>query len=206
LNYTLRTLALIFVLLVSASSAVTQEVKPAKEQRPAAADAEFNDKNWKTFSSAEGRFSASFPAPPSEGEQPLTSTLGVVTIHTFIARTNAEYGVSYADYLSPIEGTDLLVPFLDAVRDSGVQGVKGRLLDEHDISFEQHPGRAYRVEFGGGYVMNVRIFVVENRLYLITASSYGSKAPAGVARAYEGFATKFLDSFRLTSTIEDHKK
>ena len=125
--------------------------------------------------------------------------IGTVTQVLFVARTNAEYGVGYADYTPQIEGTDLLTPFLDSVRDSGVQGIRGQLLDETDISYEGHPGRFYRLEFGGGYLMNVKILVIKNRLYMVMATTYGKKAPVDVARAYDGFAKKFLDSFKLNS-------
>ncbi|HEV7680982.1 MAG TPA: hypothetical protein VGO68_02585 [Pyrinomonadaceae bacterium] len=196
---TIKVLSSIFVLLL-ASISQAQDKTPAKsasQKESPAAVAEFDPKNWKEFSSSEGGFSVLVPTNPVKEEKQLISMIGTVTSVMFVARTNAEYGVSYADYTPEIEGTELLTPFLDSVRDSGVQGIKGQLLDETEISFEGHPGRFYRVEFGGGYLVNVKLLVIKNRLYLVIATTYGKKAPVIVARAYEGFAKKFLDSFKL---------
>ena len=190
--------AVLVLLLVSISQA--QDKTPARsasQKESPAAVAEFDPRNWKEFSSSEGGFSVLLPTNPLKEEKQIVSMIGTVTLVMLVARTNAEYGVGYADYDPEIEGTELLTPFLNSVRDSGVQGISGQLLDETEISYEGHPGRFYRVEFAGGYLINMKILVVKNRLYLVTATTYGKKAPVNVARAYEGFARKFFDSFKL---------
>jgi hypothetical protein len=202
-----RRLLFTLLLLISASAALAHKIGPSKstsEKEQQATSAEFNPKNWKRFSSTDGGFSVLFPTPPNAETKQLTLPMGTVTMQLFIARTNGEYGVVYADYSFSIEGTERLVPFMDAVQDAGVQGINGQVLDQNEILFAGHPGRFYRVEFGGGYVMNAKMLVVKNRLYLVTATTYGKKAAVDVARVYEKFAKRFLDSFRLTSA-EDPK-
>ena len=111
----------------------------------------------------------------------------------------AEYGVSFVDYPLTIEGTERENMFLDAVMYDGVKRFGGNLLEHRDTSFDGHPGREYRVEFGGGYNLRGKIFIVKNRLYILGASTYGKKAPAEVTRVYENFAARFFDSFKLLS-------
>jgi len=157
---------------------------------------ESNPQNWKEFKSTEGQFTVLMPGVPAEeGLAPYDN----VVMHLFNLRTNAEYAVGYADYPELFEGTERITAFMDRVRDGGVMGIRGTLLECKDSQFEGHPGRVYKVEFGGGYVMNSKIVVVKNRLYLIAATTYGQKAPADVAQIYETAAAKFLNSFKLTS-------
>lgn len=198
---TQKVLLAVSVLLL-ASISLAQDKTPAKsasQKESVASVPELDPKNWKAFTSSEGGFSVLVPTIPLKEEKQIISMIGTVTSVIFVARTNAEYGVAYADYLPQIEGTEMLTPFLDSVRDSGVQGIRGQLLDEADISYEGHLGRFYRVEFGGGYVISAKIIVIKNRLYMVMVTTYGKKAPVNVARAYEGFAKKFLDSFKINS-------
>ena len=158
---------------------------------------ELNPKAWKQYSSVVGGYSALFPATPAEDTQPAPPPAENVLMHLSIASTMAEYGVSYADFPWPIESTDRVTSFLAGVRDGGVKGMNGRLLADREESFAGHPGRLYKVEFSGGYIITSRTFVVKNRLYMVTATTYGENAPPEIARIYEAAADKFFSSFQL---------
>ena len=88
--------------------------------------------------------------------------------------------------------------FLDGVRDSGVKGIKGRLLEDKEIVVEGHPGRAYRIEYGRNkdHLLIGRNVVVGQRLYII-ASTYVKKDKSSQG-SYSEWSQKFLDSFTLT--------
>jgi len=120
-------------------------------------------------------------------------------MRSFTVRTMAEYSVIYADYPWPIENTERLNTFLANVRDSGVKGMNARLIEDKEEAFEGHPGRIYKLEFGGGYVLISRTIVVKNRLYIVAATTYGKNAPVEVSRLSEADASKFLKSFTLSS-------
>jgi TonB family protein len=120
-------------------------------------------------------------------------------MRSFTVRTVAEYSVIYADYPWPIENTERLNTFLANVRDSGVRGMNARLIEDKEEPFEGHPGRVYKLEFGGGYILTSRTIVVKNRLYIVAATTYGKNAPAGAARLDDDDASKFLKSFTLSS-------
>jgi TonB family protein len=175
---------------------VAAELSAAFGQNPAPQFPEANAQNWKEFKSAGGQFTVLMPGVPAEER---LAKYDNVVMHLFNLRTNAEYAVGYADYAEAFEGTERITAFMDRVRDGGVMGIGGTLVEWKDLPFEGHPGRVYKVEFGGGYVMNSKIVVVKNRLYMIAATTYGSKAPADIAQIYETAAAKFLNSFKLTS-------
>jgi TonB family protein len=162
---------------------------------------ETNTRAWKQFTSTEGGFTVRMPAKPEETKRALAPPNENVIMHSFVATTVAEYGVLYADYPWQIEGTERANSFLTSVRDGGVKGISGgRLLEDEERPFDGHPGRVYRAEFGGGYNIRCVMFVVKNRLYMVTASTYGSNAPSpSIARMYENAAKTFLDTFKLTS-------
>lgn len=157
---------------------------------------ESNPQNWKEFKSGAGQFSVFMPGVPADEN---LAKYDNVVMHLFNLRTNAEYAVGYADYSEVWEGTDQINAFMYRVQAGGVIGIGGTLLESKDSQFEGHPGRVYKVEFVGGYLMNSKIVVVKNRLYLIAASTYGRKAPANIAQIYEAAAQRFLNSFKLTA-------
>ncbi len=192
-------LSLVAACAVSSPAQTTQ--KPA--DIPRSKSVRIIVREWREFTSAEGGFTVSMPAEPKVSTQRLPPPHESVTMRTHIAETEAEYGVAYADYPEQIEGTDKVGPFFAAVRDEGVKGVGGRLLEDREESFDGHPGRVYRFEYAGGYQIRCRLFVVVRRLYMVTASTYGTKARDEQARrTSETAADKFMASFKL-HRIED---
>ncbi len=194
-----RLLLLILILLNGAMFCFAQGSKESSEPPPASLTG-YNPEAWKEFSSAEGRFSALFPGIPEEVIQRLPLPNENIVLHSYYLRTSVEYQTSYTDYPLPIEGTDKIAMFLNNVRDSSIKGINGKLLEDKESTFNGHPGRIYKVEFGGGYIINSRIFVVKNRFYMVATTTYGKKAPANVSRLYENAATTFLDSFKLLTS------
>ena len=157
--------------------------------------------NWKTFTSAAGNFSIVTPGTFTHEEKTTQGPDGPVQLHVFIYYANAEYSVTYADYLAVIENSDRTQLFLNAVRDAGVQGINGRLVEEKEITLEGHPGRTYIIEYGtnNGFLLAGRNIVVGQRLYILSATYRKNEVPL-VKGSYADWALKFLDSFKLTKT------
>ena len=157
--------------------------------------------NWKTFTSTAGSFSVLAPGELSHQQKEAQSPDGPIQMHVFTYYANAEYSLSYADYLAVIENQDRQSQFLNAVRDAGVKGINGRLLEEKEITLDGHPGRSYRIEYGRdyGFLLVGRNIVVGQRLYIVS-TTYRKNALAVAVGSYEGWALKFLDSFRLTKS------
>jgi hypothetical protein len=160
--------------------------------------------NWKLFTSPEGRFSILTPGEFKYTKPVAQTPDGPIQMHVFNYFANAEYSVTYADYLAVIERSERLTPFLDGVRDSGIAGIKGRLLEEKDITFDGHPGRSYRIEYGTDYnsLLLGRNVVVGQRLYIV-AATYARKSVAVADGSYEQWALKYLDSFKLVNPAND---
>jgi hypothetical protein len=196
-------LLLIFVSCTEFSLAQTSRRQQRRQPRPKELIAELepqaDPQNWKTFTSAAGSFSVLTPGELSHEQRAAQSSDGSVQMHVFTYYANAEYSISYADYLAVIENQDRQSQFLNAVRDAGVKGINGRLLEDKEITLDGHPGRSYRVEYGTdyGFLLVGRNVVVGQRLYIVS-TTYRKNALAVAVGSYEAWALKFLDSFRLT--------
>lgn len=156
--------------------------------------------NWKSFTSVEGRFSITSPGGFIRYLKTAQSPDGPVQLYVFSCiALNAEYSISYADYLSVIEGNERMKLFLDGVRDSGVKGIKGRLLEDKEIVVDGHPGRAYRIEYGRNkdHLLIGRNVVVGQRLYIV-ASTYIKKDKPSQG-SYAEWSQKFVDSLTLAN-------
>lgn len=203
----LASLALLLALFVIVQSLGFAQVS-APSQGPVGGTStpELDPAAWKRYTSAAGGYSALFPGTPVEETKPAPSPAQDLAMHMATVRTMAEYAVCYTDFPAPIEGTDKVAMFLAGVRDGGVKAINGRPIDDKEVAYRGHPGRVYQIEFGGGYVLTNRAFVIKNRLYLVTATAYGEKkAPPDVVQLYAAAGRRFLDSFMLTSEEEEKK-
>jgi TonB family protein len=190
---------ILLVLLLLVGFAFSQE--PVTKQ-PSSFGPEANPTNWKTFESAEGRFSIQFPGTPKVGTEPLDSA-GQVVLHKSSLTTKAEYGVIYADYPMKIEGAAAAKQILDDGAKGAVAGISSELLSISEISLYGNPGRALKERMKDGAVMQARMFLVGQRLYQIAITlppMQGAKAED--VAVYEQAAIRFLDSFKLTPAEE----
>jgi len=191
-------------LLLSSTPLLAQKTKPLKS-KPVELVAEVEpqavEENWKLFTSAAGNFSVISPGQLTYREKTAQTPEGPVPLHVFYYFANAEYSVTYADYLLMLQSAPRLTEFLNSIRDAGVKGINGRLLGEKEITLNGHPGRSYMVEYGTnhGFLLVGRNIVVGQRLYMVTASYSKSALPLAEG-SYEKWAQRFLDSFTLNTT------
>jgi hypothetical protein len=151
------------------------------------------DASWREFTPEGERFSILVPRTPRETAETTETEIGTLDEHTFtVIHGDIAYIVNYGDYPQSLMNADHHA-MLNALRDGAVESVGGRLLSERAISINGYPGREVKVKISSSsetVIMQVRIYVVRNRLYYIY-----TMAPE--ARASSPDIKKFLDSFKL---------
>ena len=151
---------------------------------------------WKPFSSPEGGFTVLMPGTPTLEQETINDPqLGSVNLNGFIGERPDEaiYMVVYADLpsnvvLTPDDADTLLQSLIrEFSNDPG-----DRLLNQQTINLGNYPGKEVKVEHIGGVTGRYRIYLVNQRLYVL-----------GVVTSKEQYLQKsiqgFLDSFQLTN-------
>jgi WD40 repeat protein len=150
---------------------------------------------WKEFVSAEGRFRVLLPGEPERKTQQIPTPMGACTLYAFVwenKRRDFALLVSYNDYPPVVNGAPP-DQVLDGVRDGVVMGTPGaRLNGEQRITLHGYPGREVRVDIPGKGTLRNRMYLVQNRLYQLSAPRLGGGGPS------EETITRFLDSFSFT--------
>jgi hypothetical protein len=148
----------------------------------------------KTFTSKEGAFQIKVPTTPKESGELLDTRAGKVTVKSFEGQINDTIGylVSYTDYPKGVTAMADTNERLDRGIAALAQGPKTRVVSKKNITLGAIQGREAVIEaMEGKLVIRLRLFLVEDRMYLVLVST--PKAHAGAAEV-----TDFLDSFKLT--------
>jgi hypothetical protein len=148
--------------------------------------------NWKEFASPEGRFSVLMVGPPQE------ENVNAVHRYRCQPRKDVVYTVTYLDVPD-----DALKK--DAPNYKNVFLVKAAKIlespenyngtvrqDAKPLLLGEHPGLEVEMEAANQVHFLVRLYLVNNRYYQVTA-----QGPADAIHSPE--ASRFLDSFKLTS-------
>jgi len=146
---------------------------------------------WQPYESPAGKFRAAFPGAPTVRHGRRGTEIGDVVTARYSAgdRAGATYDITFSDY--PREGIARLsaAKLMDAVRDGLVYLAKGKLVSEKPYTLGRFAGREQEIEGADGMRYRVRLLLVENRLYQLTAMA----RPPDKAEEQ-----KFFGSFRLT--------
>ena len=145
--------------------------------------------NWRTFESTEGKFKVDFPGVPVVKRGRFRTEMGDVTSLRHTVGGDATYDVRYNDY--PKAGIAKLTvsKMLDALRDGLVAESKGELASEKSYSLGRFAGRDQEITGGDGTRYRIRLLLVDNRLYQLTAMA---RPPMRIDEE------KFFGSFQLT--------
>ena len=150
--------------------------------------------SWRTFESVPGRYKAAFPAAPVMKQGKLRTEIGEVisTRHTADS-ADATYDITYNDY--PKDGIARLSPakLIDTARDGLVYQSKGRLVSEKPFTLGKFAGREHEIAGEDGMHYRIRLLLVANRLYQITAMARPPARPD---------EQKFFNSFQLTGVTQ----
>jgi hypothetical protein len=159
---------------------------------------------WKEYSSTEGGFSILFPGAPSESSQLVDAAPGVqFKLRIYSLKTQAEYGVMYADYPIPVGDPAVAKRVLDNGAKGAVASVNSELLEIQEIALDGHPGRYLKERMPGGELMRVKMLLVGQRMYQVAITTPREEgASAERVKQYEAMADKFLNSFKLMKKDE----
>ncbi len=157
--------------------------------------------SWYSLKSAEFSYSIQFPQKPTENPQVVESEVGQLKLNIFMhdasedqSDENLMYMVNCTEYpfaIMDTEDSSLLDDFYRSSIDGAVSNVNGKLLTEEIIKLDDHVGREVTVDFQDGMaIIQMRIFLVGNRLYLLQSFTETPKHP-------NKSVAKFMDSFEL---------
>jgi hypothetical protein len=155
--------------------------------------------DWIKYDSPEGRYSILFPGKPelSTQEGPAQSGQKLTQHMAIYADPDPATDVAYiAAYFDLAPG---MAYSFDEGRDGLVKAVNGTLQSEKPIQLGAYAGREIRATAnrpGKDFVLIVRLFLVEKRVYM---NQFIFAKPYDAARA-EQKAAKFLDSFALKNS------
>lgn len=145
---------------------------------------------WSTYTSEEFGFAVLMPGAVSHESQSVPTVDGPQTLHSFTASgpNTASYGV-FCSELVDWEGQEPAL-ILDEVRDGGVSGVNGQLLNEREITLDGFPGRAITIRGEGGEYYLSNIYLVVGQVYHVLVTVFNLEDA-------EKDMAKFFSSFRL---------
>ncbi|MBK1987830.1 hypothetical protein A0J48_009810 [Sphaerospermopsis aphanizomenoides BCCUSP55] len=154
---------------------------------------------WKKFSSPEGKFSILMPGTPTESKQKVNTKNGTVEVNLFtIERQQDEvkYTVAYIDYpedyIELLKRNNLVEQAIDAGKKTALQNAKGTLISEEKINLGDYLGKEVNYTKPGDKIIKQRIFLVEKRLYQVSAETTKQKQ-----KYLTKSITGFCDSFTL---------
>ena len=155
---------------------------------------QLNIKKWQEFISQEGRFSVLMPGVVNEqlynGE--AKSPNGPSEFHSFLAdNMNIDFLVAYRDYPDSYVQGIKSHSLQERVQNGIVAGFKGRIIFEGTIYLEEFRGKEIMaISQDRKTTMRFKIFLVENRLYLVSA-----EFPKG--NEYSEDVEKFMSTFNI---------
>ena len=149
--------------------------------------------SWQSFSPPDGRFHLDFPGVPRERSEPIPGTNAQIQGYALERPWHKDgYAVAFGE-IAP--GGGRRQPSADQRFDATQQGMLAskpnlKLLSARPISLDGFPGREFILSTPDGLTAVNRVYLVNNRLYVLTAEGENfSASTPGVVR--------FLDSFNL---------
>ncbi len=137
----------------------------------------FVSTDWIVFLSHDGTFKISFPHEPEvlkhivdSGVIPTKSRLVKYDVGKF-KDENQSYQLIYSDYPDSIVNSDFKTRITDTFLKNIIfterDMIKGRIISIEEIKYRDFPGRHIHFTFGGKNALNMKIFLVHSRLYML---------------------------------------
>lgn len=145
---------------------------------------------WEKFSSAEGKFSAIFPARPKEDDKTEQGKGAEVQMHLFIAETDAHnaYAAGYYD-LTRVDDPKLV---LARMEDGMIKKHNGKINSYKAMQWNGQPATEFEFTFGDlpNFSSTVRLMSDGLRVYVLMAIYATGQPPVAEREA-------FFNSFSL---------
>jgi hypothetical protein len=150
--------------------------------------------SWQSVDRTPDGFKVEMPTDIKEIQVPAYNEQGgseqVDMIYSF-PDSETCYSVAWADN-PPVERANSDVPdrTLDMARDDAIARTQTTLVEQSTFSQQGFPGRYFSSRNLGGGVMNSRLVLARNRLYMLTATfpSDGARRDEDVARFFSSFS------------------
>lgn len=155
---------------------------------------------WTSYSSPEGRFSVTFPAPPGPvGDNTVMTVNGKLLLKMITAtpdRSRVAYAVMWGDYPASDapgkEGRDRAEEFFENGGRALTGPGKGTMQRQAKLSLGNYPGREYWVQLSDNRGdQRVRAYLVKNRIYMVMVTGM-----AGTTSSPD--AEPFFKSFQVS--------
>jgi hypothetical protein len=162
---------------------IVKEAGPAKPATP---------KGWEEFTSKEGRFSVWLPGSPKRAEQPTQGGGKMTLFMAPLAAKKMAFFVQFSD-LPPADlkkDHDQLISEMQRELAANLKGAT--ITKETAITLGKHPGREYEVALTDKGASIFRIYVVEDRVYMLIVAGADLTAAAPDVQT-------FFESFKLIS-------
>jgi len=144
------------------------------------------------LSSEAGNFSIDIPGKPQFITLPTTLVNNKLNIFSFSTSTpSVVYAVSYFDLPKEVIVKNVAKIFFDAIRDSTTIKDNSKVIEESSINFEKHSGRFFKLKKNTGAIINTKLYLVNQRLYIISVTMVDGQ------ETKSELADKFLNSFEL---------
>ncbi|OLP17320.1 hypothetical protein BST81_16055 [Leptolyngbya sp. 'hensonii'] len=157
---------------------------------------------WKSFLSQTGGFTILMPGDPLASKQTQNTQMGAIDTQMFVVERQQDsvaYMVAYSDLPPNLvqqvsKGEANVEQLFRGVRDGFVESIKGKILDERQITLAGYPGREIWLELPRDRKARNRIFLVNQRLYQVVVV-VGKDKEKYLVKSVEGY----LNSFKLLS-------
>ncbi len=158
---------------------------------------------WVAFDSKEGGFKILFPRQPVVSDQEVATDHGSIPLKMFMHDAskfkddNELYSISYIDEVDSEINSDMPDESADQMLHASLAGaeknISGQMVSENVISLKGYRGREGKINVPeGSYVMRIRVYLVNRRLYLLQIAYKSSKEN-------NASIDKFLSSFDVSA-------
>ncbi len=151
-------------------------------------------KEFESYHSDEGRFSALFPGKPTKIMQSMDTPAGKVELVMYQGGAEETgFIVGYCDYPQEVIDKPNLQKILDGARDGAIRNIQGELIEETKLEFHGYIGREIKIKAPQDLIIKARMILIDNRLYQVMVVS-----PS--ADIIEEKGAEFLESFSVDGT------
>jgi hypothetical protein len=145
---------------------------------------------WKAYTAPDHAFLIELPGEPKiDTIQAPWEGGGTVTINAITATptSHTSYSCDYTerDHL----GTESSDKVLESARDGSLRKIQGTVLSQRRITLQGHPGLEMQVSARGDSLVDERLLVVGDRLYMIiaVATIKQDREPKTIQRVFDSF-------------------
>jgi hypothetical protein len=146
-------------------------------------------RHWQTYMAPDGTFSLDLPGKPTiETNQAPLESGGTITLHSInVAVGSSAYTCTYVELENASQKSPDQV--LESARDGSLRNVQGTLITQNQLTVQGFPGLQFQAHARGNSLMDSRMVLAGNRLYMIMAvAADGQNAqPKTVERMFDSF-------------------